>query len=92
MECHRLVSTESFSFLQEIENSTDRERSIISFIEKRDGSPSPVVQFPPNAEFLNCNERLSLDGNLKGKLVVLDFFTYCCINCMHVLPGEFSKP
>lgn len=21
-----------------------------------------------------------------GKLVVLDFFTYCCINCMHILP------
>lgn len=23
---------------------------------------------------------------LKGKVVVLDFWTYCCINCMHVLP------
>lgn len=24
--------------------------------------------------------------DLKGKLVLLDFWTYCCINCMHVLP------
>ena len=24
---------------------------------------------------------------LKGRVVVLDFWTYCCINCMHVLPG-----
>jgi len=24
--------------------------------------------------------------DLKGKVVVLDFWTYCCINCMHVLP------
>ena len=25
-------------------------------------------------------------GSLKGKVVVLDFFTYCCVNCLHVLP------
>lgn len=24
--------------------------------------------------------------DLKGKIVVLDFWTYCCINCHHVLP------
>ena len=24
--------------------------------------------------------------DLRGKVVVLDFWTYCCINCMHVLP------
>ncbi len=29
---------------------------------------------------------MSFHQELKGKLVVLDFFTYCCINCMHVLP------
>ena len=23
---------------------------------------------------------------LAGKVLVLDFWTYCCINCMHVLP------
>jgi thiol-disulfide isomerase/thioredoxin/sugar lactone lactonase YvrE len=23
---------------------------------------------------------------LRGQLVILDFWTYCCINCMHVLP------
>ncbi|MEX0586989.1 MAG: thioredoxin-like domain-containing protein, partial [Pirellulales bacterium] len=28
--------------------------------------------------------------DLKGKFVVLDFWTYCCINCMHVLP-ELAK-
>ncbi len=27
---------------------------------------------------------------LRGKFVVLDFWTYCCINCMHVLP-ELKK-
>src|SRR5690606_24882419 len=25
-------------------------------------------------------------AELRGQVVVLDFWTYCCINCMHVLP------
>ena len=25
-------------------------------------------------------------AELKGKIVLLDFWTYCCINCMHVIP------
>ena len=29
---------------------------------------------------------LSFQRELKGKVVVLDFWTYCCINCIHVLP------
>jgi thiol-disulfide isomerase/thioredoxin len=24
--------------------------------------------------------------DLRGKIVLLDFWTYCCINCMHVIP------
>lgn len=24
--------------------------------------------------------------HLHGKIIILDFFTYCCINCMHILP------
>jgi thiol-disulfide isomerase/thioredoxin len=35
--------------------------------------------------WLNTPEPLPLSG-LKGKLVLLDFWTLCCINCMHVLP------
>lgn len=31
-------------------------------------------------------EPLSFASHLKGKVVVLDFFTYCCINCMHIIP------
>ena len=41
--------------------------------------------FPQGLEWLNTAEPLSLE-KLRGKIVLLDFWTYCCINCMHVLP------
>ncbi|MFM8659422.1 MAG: thioredoxin-like domain-containing protein [Candidatus Nitrosotenuis sp.] len=41
--------------------------------------------FPQNFDWLNTNSTLSL-SKLKGHVVVLDFWTYCCINCMHTLP------
>lgn len=45
--------------------------------------------FPRNAEWLNTKDPLTLQ-DLRGKFVLLDFWTYCCINCMHVLP-ELKK-
>jgi thiol-disulfide isomerase/thioredoxin len=36
--------------------------------------------------WLNTGGPLSLHKDLKGKVVLLDFWTFCCINCMHVLP------
>ena len=44
-----------------------------------------AVEFPKGAEWLNVDRPLSLE-DLKGKIVLLDFWTYCCINCMHVIP------
>ncbi len=37
------------------------------------------------AAWLNTDHPISL-SDLRGKLVLLDFWTYCCINCMHILP------
>ncbi|KAJ9579580.1 hypothetical protein L9F63_004765, partial [Diploptera punctata] len=37
-------------------------------------------------EWFNVSQPLSLKKELLGKVVVLDFFTYCCINCLHILP------
>jgi thiol-disulfide isomerase/thioredoxin len=36
-------------------------------------------------EWFNVTARLNLNA-LRGRLVILDFWTFCCINCMHVLP------
>lgn len=45
--------------------------------------------FPKDAEWLNTSSPLKM-RDLKGKFVLLDFWTYCCINCMHILP-ELKK-
>jgi thiol-disulfide isomerase/thioredoxin len=36
-------------------------------------------------DWLNASGPISIK-DLKGKIVLVDFWTYCCINCMHVLP------
>jgi DNA-binding beta-propeller fold protein YncE len=36
--------------------------------------------------WLNTGGPLSIKKDLKGKIVLLDFWTLCCINCIHVLP------
>lgn len=36
-------------------------------------------------EWLNTDRALSAD-DLKGRVILLDFWTFCCINCMHVIP------
>ncbi|MGE5194762.1 MAG: thioredoxin-like domain-containing protein, partial [Deltaproteobacteria bacterium] len=35
--------------------------------------------------WLNTSGEITLK-DLRGKVVLLDFWTFCCINCMHVLP------
>src|SRR5207247_347253 len=36
--------------------------------------------------WLNTDRPLTFANELRGQVVLLDFWTYCCINCMHVLP------
>ncbi|MCJ8279178.1 MAG: redoxin domain-containing protein [Rivularia sp. ALOHA_DT_140] len=42
-------------------------------------------ELPQNYPWLNTNKSLSLK-QFRGRIVILDFWTYCCINCLHVLP------
>jgi thiol-disulfide isomerase/thioredoxin len=41
--------------------------------------------FPAGLDWLNTDRPLSLK-DLRGKVVLLDFWTFCCINCQHVIP------
>ncbi|MGH7680450.1 MAG: thioredoxin-like domain-containing protein, partial [Candidatus Eiseniibacteriota bacterium] len=49
------------------------------------GNPR-APELNPNFAWLNTDRPLTFDKELKGQVVLLDFWTYCCINCMHVLP------
>ncbi|MBL8848040.1 MAG: redoxin domain-containing protein, partial [Planctomycetaceae bacterium] len=60
-----------------------------------DGRPAPGENpFPGRVaapsldggvEWFNTAQPIDI-RELRGKIVLLDFWTYCCINCMHVLP------
>ncbi len=48
-----------------------------------------LPDFLKDAEWINTGGPLRA-SDLKGKFVLLDFWTYCCINCIHILP-ELKK-
>lgn len=55
------------------------------FIEKRDKDRDFHIPDFATGDWINSRP-LSLNRELEHKVVLLDFFTYCCVNCMHVLP------
>ncbi len=42
-------------------------------------------EFPSHLDWLNADRKYAID-DLRGKFVLLDFWTYGCINCIHVIP------
>src|SRR5678810_1179159 len=56
---------------------------VVSPFQDKDGPDAP--EFPGALQWFNIDRPLSLK-ELRGKVVLLDFWTYCCINCMHVIP------
>jgi len=47
---------------------------------------TPAPDFGARRAWLNASRPLTLRGDLAGKVVVMDFWCYCCINCQHILP------
>ena len=47
-----------------------------------------IPELPGERDWINSKPLKKKD--LRGKFVLFDFWTYCCINCMHVLP-ELKK-
>ena len=39
-------------------------------------------EIPPDLDWLNCERPLSL-RDLRGKVVLFEFWTFCCVNCHH---------
>lgn len=54
-----------------------------ALVAKQEAKMAP--DFPATLEWLNTDKPLSFK-DLRGKVVLLDFWTYCCINCMHIIP------
>ncbi|MBZ0279568.1 MAG: redoxin domain-containing protein [Anaerolineae bacterium] len=50
------------------------------------GDPNfPAPAFPEGVAWLNVEAPLTME-DLRGKVVLLDFWTYGCINCIHMIP------
>lgn len=50
------------------------------------GQDEMAPELEPNLGWLNTDKPLRFREELKGHVVVLDFWTLCCINCIHILP------
>lgn len=64
------------------------------FVIAQDSQPSPqdlfegtvaAPEFPPTLDWINTDNPLTMQG-LQGKIVIFDFWTYGCINCIHMIP------
>ncbi|XP_066211498.1 NHL repeat-containing protein 2 isoform X2 [Saccopteryx leptura] len=66
----------------------EKDSLVYQYLQKVDGweQDLSVPEFPEGLEWLNTEGPISVYKDLCGKVVILDFFTYCCINCIHLLP------
>ncbi|KPP62260.1 NHL repeat-containing protein 2-like, partial [Scleropages formosus] len=74
--------------LADAATAEQRTELVLSYLRKMDSREKQLTapDFGEGLEWLNTAGPLSLHRELSGSLVLLDFFTYCCINCMHLLP------
>ena len=47
---------------------------------------TPAPDFPAGLDWINTGGKPVSIKQLKGKVVLLDFWTYGCINCFHIIP------
>lgn len=66
--------------LQPTETTGDADDGGASF-----AGTDPAPEFPDGLDWLNVPRPLSI-AELRGKLILLDFWTYGCINCIHIIP------
>lgn len=69
------------SHLMRVDAMTWKDQHLVSLTQVQ----YQVKELPPNHQWFNSLE-LKFSWELSGKIIVLDFWTYCCINCLHTLP------
>ncbi|XP_060063589.1 NHL repeat-containing protein 2-like [Ylistrum balloti] len=84
------VQVAEFELLEELlehETTEKKQEALQKYIEKMETEIKfSIPDFEEDLQWLNTACPLSLKQKLEGKLVVMDFFTYCCVNCLHILP------
>ena len=58
--------------------------SVAVFAELTPGTPAP--EFPKDAIWIGTNDKTLSMEKLKGKVVLIDFWEYTCINCVRTFP------
>ncbi|MPC77405.1 NHL repeat-containing protein 2 [Portunus trituberculatus] len=81
-----LVCIELAAELEEKVTIEDKEACIVEHITQYSREKVHMVDFDSGLEWFNVTRPLTVEDDLHGRIAVLDFFTYCCINCMHILP------
>ncbi|KAL0270394.1 UNVERIFIED_CONTAM: hypothetical protein PYX00_007820 [Menopon gallinae] len=71
--------------VKDVEDEATKEDFVIEHIKNVTKSDLLGLQFPQGKDWFNVSRPLT-HSDLSGKVVVLDFFTYCCINCLHLVP------
>ncbi|NWX51764.1 NHLC2 protein, partial [Steatornis caripensis] len=74
--------------LLDADTPQEKENLVYQYLKKMDSRERDltVPELGGDLQWLNTEGPISLHKDLCGKVVVLDFFTYCCINCLHLLP------
>jgi thiol-disulfide isomerase/thioredoxin len=80
-----LVCLAGSALAQTPAGSTGQEKEMTPEQKKLFEGQVNAPDFPAGMEWLNTERPISL-RDLRGKIVLLDFWTYCCINCMHIIP------
>ena len=84
----KIFKNQSLLLQEYISNTSSYEFGFISgYLDSIESSEETcVVEELGVSQWINCSRPLHYGQDLRGKLVLFDFFTYCCINCLHVLP------
>jgi thiol-disulfide isomerase/thioredoxin len=60
--------------------------SVAHFAAAQTASRVPAPSLEGAVEWINTDGPVRLE-DLRGKVVLMDFWTYCCINCIHMIPA-----
>ena len=66
-------------------SNTDSETTATGTVEDDESASVRAPEFPAGVDWLNTERPLTI-SDLEGKVVLLDFWTYGCINCIHIIP------